>query len=145
MNHPRKISFLEIIDFAGRYISSFVLTGSGNRAFGINRHATRGAQATRKDLGVLAIFADFKNNPMIIVSLIEATTTLQNGSGFGNIKIAGGIGMEIKSEFVEIFGNFAIVIEVLVEISFTIVIKIVEASNLILATDVNDVIDDAQS
>ena len=65
--------------------------------------------------------------------------------GFGEIKIAGLVRLQIEDKFMETFGGHDLVVEILVVISLAISIQIVIARNLIAARRINDVIDDSQT
>src|SRR5580765_5828379 len=66
------------------------------------------------------------------------------GRTFAEVEIARGVSVQVESELVIIIGYHHVVVKILVEVSFTILVQIVQAIDLVATSDIDRIVDDLQ-
>ena len=109
-------------------------------AVGIHRDPVGRSKTAGKYLRLGAVPADPDERAMLRHDGRQRVT-----GAFGVVEVAGGVGLQVHGEFVEMLGHLRVVVEVLVEVGFAIAVKIDKAGDLIAAKHVDLLIDDLQS
>ena len=129
--HAVKAALLNDVQAVRRHPMALIVA-AGQHVAGAHSEAVRCAEAGGENLQLRAVFAHFEHR-----ALVRAGVRRRPRRAFCVVEIAFAVGLQIECEFVVIFRHHAGVVEVLVKVGLTVLVRVVQARDLITAQHVD--------
>ena len=132
--HAIESALLHPVESADGRPGTFVVAGGDltGRADGdaIGSSETRGY-----DLEFLAVRGNLEERTVVVANLVEAAAALADRTGLDEVEVAGGVGLQVEDELVEILRDHHVEVEGLIGIALAVAVRVAQFPDTVAARD----------